>query len=158
MTICFRACLLLPLFAAAGYSQAVTVCYALEHRMQTNGRDVEVIGRIEGDGYHGVFVFDSDRSGPCVDRWIFSWPSRVFLRLERPALAKLEAELDRHPSHAFYGVVKGRLITQSGMFIVNLPWRRSRPLGNYFLGAAAAIDVSEVKPLPPTNVSSTPRR
>ena len=157
MTIYFHACLLLPLFATAGYSKTVTVCDALEHRIQTNGRDVEVVGRIEGTGYHGIFIFDSDKLGPCVDRWLFSWPSRIFLRLERSALAKLDTELDRHPGHAFYGVVKGRLITQSDLFTVNLPWRRDRPLGHHFLGAAALIDVTEIRPQPPPNVTSTPR-
>jgi hypothetical protein len=158
MTIYFPACLLLPLFATAAYSQPVTVCYALEHRMQENGRELEVMGRILGSTYVGFFIYDSDRSGPCVDHWIFSWPPAILLRVEDHTADKLKTELERHPRREFYGVVKGRLVTQSEVFTVTLPWRRDWPLGHHYLGAAAAIDVSEFRPLPPPNMPSAPRR
>src|ERR1700737_1013084 len=98
MTIYFRACMVLALFATAGYSQAVTVCNAIEHRMQENGKELEVIGRILGSTYVGFFIYDSERSGrPCVDRWIFSWPPAILLRVEDPTADKLKTELERNP-------------------------------------------------------------
>jgi len=64
-------------------------------------------------------------------------------------ITKLSPELEKYVGKPVDIVVKGRLATRSGLYIVSLPWRKDRPLGRYLYGGVpAAIEVSEIKVIP----------
>ena len=72
--------LLLSVFAAVnGAAQAASVCEILNHRLDLNGKPVEISGTLSGGPLSGYFVCETKSCDPCVNRWIFSWPSAILL-------------------------------------------------------------------------------
>jgi len=136
--------------ATSQSSKGASVCDVLEHRLQQNGHEVEVVGRINGSSYDGFRLYEKDHAAPCTDHWIFSWPSSIVLNLGRSDWTRLKTELDYHPERTLYAVVKGRLFTRPEFYVVNLPWRQDRPFGRHVLGTAAKIDVESIQ------ISATP--
>src|SRR3954454_16315964 len=127
-----------------------SVCEALDHRLEYNGKEIEVFGRLDGGSYSGYFICGREHCDPCVNRWIFSWPSALGLNLRREGGVGWVAYLKEYVLHHVGGgpiniVAKGRLVTGSDYYVVNLPWREGRPLGRYsYGGVAAAIVVSDI--------------
>ena len=139
--------LLLSVFAAVnGAAQAASVCEILNHRLDLNGKPVEISGTLSGGPLSGYFVCETKSCDPCVNRWIFSWPSAILLApLPREREEELHAQLARHIGESVKIVVKGRLRTKSDYYVINLPLRDQRPLGRFeFGGVAAGIDISEI--------------
>ena len=102
--------------------------------------------RLDGGVYSGFFICGNIHCDPCVNRWIFSWPSAVGLYFEGQAGAVLKVNLERYAGKPVDIVVKGRLATRSDYYIVTLPWRPNRPFGRYSNGGvAAAIVVSDIR-------------
>jgi hypothetical protein len=53
------------------YSSGATVCEVLDHRLELNGKDIEVAGHLGGWTYSGFFVYEKTLGAPCEYRWIF---------------------------------------------------------------------------------------
>ena len=94
----------------------------------------------------GYFVCENETCDPCVNRWIFSWPSAIFLLLFLVSARKsYMPELRDTLASRLRCVVKGRLRTKSDYYVINLPWRDQRPLGRFeWGGVAARIDITEI--------------
>lgn len=130
----------------AAYSSGATVCEVLDHRLELNGKDIEVVGHLGGWTYSGFFVYEKDLGSPCEYRWIFSWPSMLWLDYDGPAREAIEAKLKESGAKPVDIEVKGRFLTRSDFYIIKLPWRPQLPLGKYaFGGVAGLIVVSDVK-------------
>jgi hypothetical protein len=130
----------------AVYSAGATVCEVLDHRMEQNGKEVEVIGHLGGTVYTGFFVYEKRLGAPCEYRWIFSWPSALGLFFEGQEGPKRLAELKRYGASAVDVTVKGRLFTRSDYYVINLLWRPQRPIGRYrYGGVAGAIAVTDIR-------------
>ena len=144
---------LLPALAT-GYSWASSVCEVLDHRLELNGKQVEVAGHLNGGPYSGFFICGNIHCDPCVNRWIFSWPSALGLASTEHTLSKLPPELEKkYTGKPVDIVVKGRLFTHQDYYVINLPWRPNRPFGRYsWGGVAAAIEVSDIKLIPNSQV------
>ncbi len=131
------------IFVFAVASRGATVCEVLDRRVENNGKQIEVVGHLGGTIYAGFFVYEKELGTPCENRWIFSWPSALGLYFKGQEGVKLKAELGRYGANPVDLIIKGRLTTRSDYYIINLPWRPSRPLGKYsYGGVAAAIAVS----------------
>ena len=137
--------LLLPLLLIPGHVWGASVCEILDHRLDLNGKQVEVTGHLGGGTYTGFFVYEKE--APCHYRWIFSWPSMLGLWSKGANIVKLPSELEKYTGKPVDIVVKGRLITRSDFYVIRLPWRPKRfPFGRYYYGGvAAAIEISDMK-------------
>ena len=140
--------LLLSVFVAVnGAAHAASVCEILNHRLDFNGKPVEISGTLSGGPYTGYFVCENKTCDPCVNRWIFSWPSAILLApLPREREEELHGPISAtHWRVGLRVVVKGRLRTKSDYYVINLPWRDQRPLGRFeWGGVAARIDITEI--------------
>lgn len=138
---------LLPiLLVISGYSWAASVCEILTHRLDLNGKRVEVTGHLGGGTYTGFFIYQKELFAPCEYRWIFSWPSALALWSEGGNVEKVWPVVEKYLGEPVDITVKGRLFTQSDYYVINLPWRPQRPFGRYSLGGVAGtIVLSDIK-------------
>jgi hypothetical protein len=136
----------LAFILVTSYSSGATVCEVLDRRLELNGKDIEVVGHLEGWTYSGLFVSEKPLGSPCEYRWIFSWPSMLWLNYEGQAREVIEAKLKKSGGKPVDIDVKGRLFTRYDYYVINLPWRPGRPFGRYsYGGVAGTIAVSDVQ-------------
>ena len=134
------------LFLVQSSCSAASVCEALDHRLEYNGKEIEISGKLNAGTYTGFFVCENEHCDPCVNRWIFSWPSAILFLFEGESGKTLAANVRQYVFQPVNVIVKGRLRTSSDYYVINLPWRKQRPLGRFeFGGVAAAITVSEIR-------------
>ena len=134
------------LFLINAFTRGATVCQILDHRIELNGKEVEVIGHLGGTVFSGFFVYEKTLGAPCEYCWIFSWPSALGLHFEGQEGTKRLLELKSYGATDVYVMVKGRLSTRSDFYVIDLPWRPQRPIGRYsYGGVAGAITVSDIK-------------
>jgi len=131
----------LLMFVIVSNSWSATVCDALNRRLELNGKEIEITGRLYGGSYTGFFLCEKQDCAPCVYRSIFSWPSQVGLHFAENWRQRA-VELGRYRETVEI-TVRGRLYTQSDYYVINLPWRR--PIGRFaYGGVAASIEVSDI--------------